>query len=183
MKSFSQFITEVYDKDVMGSSQIRKSGEGGRVGADRRKSDAETRRTKRGPGGTTVAAKRYKTRSDVGTQRTRSQREQQPTKERGSAALSAKEAQRKAYLERKRREAGASTKSKDLEKQASKLLTKKKAEKPKGEKIERTTKREYTRDEKKKMNRRMKIQSMMNSKQKFEPRRFEESILICLFSL
>lgn len=151
MKTFSQFITEVYDKDVMGSSQIRKSGEGGRVGSDRRKSDAEMRRTKRGPGGTTVAAKRYKTRSDVGTQRARSEREQQPTKERGSAALSAKEAQRKAYLERKRREAGSSTKSKDLEKQASKLLTKKKAAAPKGEKIERTTKKEYTRDEKKKM--------------------------------
>ena len=111
----------------MGSSQIRKSGEGGRVGADRRKSDAETRRTKRGPGGTTVAAKRYKTRSDVGTQRTRSQREQQPTKERGSAALSAKEAQRKAYLERKAREKGGTSagSSKDKEKAASKLLTKK----------------------------------------------------------
>ena len=34
MKTFQEFITEVYDKDVMGSSQIRKSGEGGRIGAD-----------------------------------------------------------------------------------------------------------------------------------------------------
>lgn len=151
MKTFSQFVAEAYDKDVMGSSQIRKSGEGGRVGSDRRKSDAEMRRTKRGPGGTTVAAKRYKTRSDVGTQRARSEREQQPTKERGSAALSAKEAQRKAYLERKRRESGSSTKSRDLEKQASKLLTKKKAAAPTSGPIERTTKKEYTRDEKKKM--------------------------------
>jgi len=151
MKTFSQFCLEAYDKDVMGSSQIRKTGEGGRVGADRRKSEPEMRRTKRGPGGTTVPAKRYKTRSDVGSQRSASERQQQPTKERGSAALSAKEAQRKAYLERKAREKGAATKSRDLEKQASKLLTKKKAAAPKGEKIERTTKKEYTRDEKKKM--------------------------------
>ena len=42
-------MTEAYDKDVMGSSQIRKTGEGGRVGADRRKTDAEIRRTKLGP--------------------------------------------------------------------------------------------------------------------------------------
>lgn len=153
MRTFAEFwsLCEAYDKDVMGSSQIRRTGEGGRVGADRRKTDAETRRTKLGPGGTRVAAKRYKTRKDVGTQRQRSEREQQPTQERGSAGLSAKEAQRKAYLERKRGQAGASTKSKDLEKEASKLLTKKKAAKKTGEKIERTTQRQYTRDEKKRM--------------------------------
>ena len=58
-------LGEAYDKDVMGSSQIRRTGEGGRVGADRRKTDAETRRTKLGPGGTRVPAKRYKTRKDV----------------------------------------------------------------------------------------------------------------------
>ena len=147
-------MTEAYDKDVMGSSQIRKTGEGGRVGADRRKSDAEIRRTKLGPGGTRDAAKRYKDRKDVGTQKQASDRVQQPEKERGTAALSAKEAQRKAYKERKAREragAGAGT-AKDKEKAASKLLTKKTPAKAKtGEKIDRTTKRQYTRDEKKKM--------------------------------
>ena len=147
-------MSEAYDKDVMGSSQIRKTGEGGRVGADRRKTDAEIRRTKLGPGGTRVAAKRYKDRKDVGTQKQASDRVQQPEKERGSAALSAKEAQRKAYKERKAREragTGAGT-AKDKEKAASKLLTKKTPAKAKtGEKIDRTTKRQYTRDEKKKM--------------------------------
>ena len=46
MKTFSQFILEAYDKDVMGKSQIRKQGEGGRVGADRRKTEPEKRRVK-----------------------------------------------------------------------------------------------------------------------------------------
>ena len=59
MKTFVQFTeditqrrleltTEVYDKDVMGSSQIRRTGEGGRVGADRRKTEPERRRMKAG---------------------------------------------------------------------------------------------------------------------------------------
>ena len=147
-------MTEAYDKDVMGSSQIRKTGEGGRIGADRRKTDAERKRTKLGPGGTRVPAKAYKDRKDIGSQRQASTRVQQPEKERGSAALSAKEAQRKAYKERKAREragTGAGT-AKDKEKAASKLLTKKTPAKAKtGEKIDRTTKRQYTRDEKKKM--------------------------------
>jgi len=151
MKTFAQFITEVYDKDVMGSSQIKKTGEGGRIGAERKKTAPEKRRMKAAGGGKMVPAKDYKPRKDIGTQRQRSEREQQPTQERGTAGLSAKEAQRKAYLERKAREKGATTKSKDLEKQASKLLTKKKAAKKSGEKIERTTQRQYTRDEKKRM--------------------------------
>jgi hypothetical protein len=120
MKTFAQFITEVYDKDVMGSSQIRKTGEGGRVGAERKKSAPEKRRMKAAGGGKMVPAKDYKPRKDIGTQRKTETRVQQPEKERGSAALSAKEAQRKAYLERKRREAGEKTKS------ASELLAKKK---------------------------------------------------------
>ena len=37
MKTFHQFIAEVYDKDVMGRSQITKQGEGGRVGSKRKK--------------------------------------------------------------------------------------------------------------------------------------------------
>jgi len=123
MKTFSQFIAEAYDKDVMGSSQIRRTGEGGRIGAERKKSAPEKRRMKAVGGGKMEPAKDYKPRKDIGTQRPRSSREQQPTKERGSAALSAKEAQRKAYLERKRREGGEKTKS------ASELLSKKSAKK------------------------------------------------------
>ena len=119
MKSFQQFITEAYDPEVQGRSQIRKQGQGGRVGTDRKKSEPEKRRVKAVGGGKTALAKDYKDRKDIGTQRQRSQREQQPEKERGSAALSAKEAQKKAYLERKAREKGAKTKT------ASELLSKK----------------------------------------------------------
>jgi len=120
MKTFSQFIAEAYDKDVMGSSQIRRTGEGGRIGAERKKTAPERRRMKAVGGGKMEPAKEYKPRKDIGTQRAASTRVQQPERERGSAALSAKEAQRKAYLERKRREAGEKTKS------ASELLSKKK---------------------------------------------------------
>ncbi|MAG49866.1 hypothetical protein CMO86_09545 [Candidatus Woesearchaeota archaeon] len=123
MKTFAEFVAEAYDKDVMGSSQIRKQGEGGRVGANRKKTEPEKRRMKAAGGGKMVPAKDYKPRKDIGSQRQRSTREQQPTQERGSAALSAKEAQRKAYRERKARESGAKTKS------ASELLSKKSAKK------------------------------------------------------
>jgi hypothetical protein len=136
MKSFQQFITEAYDPEVQGRSQIRKQGEGGRVGAERKKTEPEKRRTKAAGGGKTSPAKDYKPRKDIGTQRPRSTREQQPEKERGSSALSAKEAQKKAYRERKARESsgagartdlkGSSTQtSKDKEKVASNLLTQK----------------------------------------------------------
>ena len=78
MKTYIQFITEVYDKDVMDRSQISKTGEGGRVGADRRKSEPERRRMKAVGGGKMVPAAPYKDRKDIGTQRQRSTREQQP---------------------------------------------------------------------------------------------------------
>ena len=127
MKTFKAFVAEAYDKDVMGSSQIRKTGQRGEIGRDRRKSEPEKRRMKAVGGGKMVPAKSYKDRKDIGQQRQASTRVQQPTKERGSAALSAREAQRKAYKERKAREAGGSSagSSKDKEKAASKLLTKK----------------------------------------------------------
>ena len=111
MKTFQQFITEIYDKDL--TQVTRAQGEGGRVRASRKKTEPEKKRTKAVGGGKTVPAKDYKPRKDIGTQRQRSEREQQPTRERGSAALSAKEAQRKAYKERKARESGAKTKSAD----------------------------------------------------------------------
>ena len=118
MKSFQQFITEVYDKDL--TTATRKPGEGGRVRASRKKTAPEKRRVKAIGGGKTAPAKDYKPRKDIGTQKPRSQREQQPEKARGSAALSPKEAQKKAYKERKAREKGAKTKT------ASELLSKKK---------------------------------------------------------
>ena len=133
MKTFQQFITEAYDKDVIGRSQIRRSGDGGRIYPER-KSGAQTKRTKAIGGGKTAPAKTYKTRKDAGVsnpKRSPAGRSQQPTQERGSAALSAKAAQRKAYLERKKRESAtkdeASGKDKriDLKKSADKLLTKK----------------------------------------------------------
>ena len=117
MKTFQQFITEVYDKDL--STATRKPGEGGRVRTARKKTDPEKRRMRAAGGGKTEPAKDYKPRKDIGTQRPRSEREQQPTRERGSAALSAREAQKKAYLERKAKESGAKTKT------ASELLAKK----------------------------------------------------------
>ena len=131
MKTFKQFILEAYDPEVQGRSQIRKQGEGGRVGAARKKSEPEKRRVRAAGGGKTEPAKTYKARKDIGTQRPRSTREQQPTQARGTAALSAKEAQKKAYLERKKRsavkdEASGKDKKIDLKKSADKLLSKKK---------------------------------------------------------
>ena len=112
-----------YDPEVQGRSQIRRQGEGGRIGADRRKTEPEKRRTK------VVAGKRvptdYKDRKDIGTQRKRSEREQQPTQKRGSASLSPREQQKKARAERLASKSGGKSK-KELEKAATKLLTKKK---------------------------------------------------------
>ena len=113
MKSFHQFIAEVYDKDVMGRSQITKQGEDGRIGAKRKKTEPEKKRVKAVGGGKTAPAKDYKDRKDIGTQKPRSQREQQPTKERGSAGLSAREQQRKAAQERRAAKSGAKSKSAD----------------------------------------------------------------------
>ena len=113
MKTFHQFITEVYDKDVMGRSQITKQGEGGRVGAKRKKTEPEKKRVKAIGGGKTTPAKDYKDRKDIGTQKPRSQREQQPTKQRGSAGLSPREQQRKAAQERRAAKSGAKSKSAD----------------------------------------------------------------------
>ena len=124
MKTFQQFITEAYDPEVQGRSQIRKQGEGGRIGRERKKTEPERKRTTALGGGKTAPAKSYKARKDIGTQRPRSEREQQPTRERGSAKLSPREQQRKAAQERRAAKSGDKSK-KDLEKAADKLLTKK----------------------------------------------------------
>ena len=123
MKTFQQFITEVYDKDIQGRSTIRKPQAGGRIEPERKKTEPEKRRTKAIGGGKTAPAKPYKPRKDIGQERPKqraSARQQQPEKERGTAGLSPKEAQKKAWRERKARESGAKTKSAD------ELLAKKK---------------------------------------------------------
>tara|TARA_B100000287_G_C20365531_1_gene675615 strand:+ start:9 stop:548 length:540 start_codon:yes stop_codon:yes gene_type:complete len=124
MKSFRQFIAEAYDPEVQGRSQIRKQGEGGRIGRERKKTAPERKRTTALGGGKTAPAKSYKARKDIGTQRPQSDRVQQPTRERGSAGLSPREQQRKAAQERRAAKSGGKSK-KDLEKAADKLLTKK----------------------------------------------------------
>lgn len=149
MKTFSQFITEVYDKDVMGSSQIKKTGEGGRIGADRRKTAPERRRMKAVGGGKMEPVGAYKDRKDIGQQRQRSTREQQPEKERGSKEVAKSYADK--VKERRRAEAkariaakasggdtkaataAAKTSSKEAEEAATKLLTTKKKEEKKTE--------------------------------------------------
>ena len=98
MKTFREFITEVYDPDVVGKAQIRKQGEGGRVGRMRKQTEPEKRRMKAVGGGKMVPAKTYKDRKDIGTQRKTSDRQQQPTQPSGSARekqLAAARAERK----------------------------------------------------------------------------------------
>jgi len=111
MKTFQEFILEAYDPEVQGRSQIRTQGQGGRIGAERKKTEPEKRRMKAAGGKTTSSAKDYKPRTDIGTQRPKSTREQQPTQARGSAALSAREAQRKAAQERRAAKSGTKTKT------------------------------------------------------------------------
>ena len=106
MKSFTQFITEAKTTragdhqqldDYRMSKRTDTPLEVGRIGPKRKKREVEKTRTKAVGGGKTAPAKNYKPRKDIGTNKPRSEVEQQPTRERGSAALSAKEAQRKAY--------------------------------------------------------------------------------------
>ena len=93
-----------------------------------------------------VEAKTYKDRKDIGSQKQRSEKEQQPTRERGSAGLSIRDQQRKAAMERRAKKSGAKTPS------ASELLKKKttKAVSP-GYKQQKAS--EYTRTERQKLQR------------------------------
>ena len=118
MKSIQQFIAEAYDKELEGQAS-RAPGEGGRIRTSRKKRDIDKTRVKAVGGGKTAPAADYKPRKDIGTQRPKSTREQQPTRERGSAALSPREAQRKAAMERRAAKSGVKTKT------ASELLAKK----------------------------------------------------------
>ena len=94
MKSFTQFITEAKttrtgDHQALDDYRMSKRTdtplEVGRIGAKRKKRDLDKTRTKAVGGGKTAPAKEYKDRKDIGTQRPRSTREQQPTGQRGSA--------------------------------------------------------------------------------------------------
>ena len=124
MKSFNQFITEAYDKEMAGQAS-RAPGEGGRIRASRKKRDLDKTRTKAVEGGKTAPVKDYKPRKDIGTNKPRSRTQQQPTKERGSAALSPREAQKKAAMERRAAKSGAKTKTADelLAKKAKKTVS------------------------------------------------------------
>ena len=150
MRTFQEFVLIAeasYDASVMSSSQIRRTGEGGRVGAERKKTPQEIRRTRAVGGGKTEPVA-YKTRKDVGQQRGSSA----PAPGRGagatalkpgtagtqgSAAMSAKERQRKAYLERKAREGG-----KEQPKTASQAISQAKPQQEKKEE-EMNTVKEY----------------------------------------
>ena len=142
MKSFQQFINESkdrYDREgtAIGGGGLSHRG-GTKIGADRKKQEKSLpsphskgekpqARVKAIGGGKTAPASSYKQRKDVGTQRPKgrtSARLQQPEKERGSAKLSPREQQKKARAERLAAKSGESNK-KDLEKAATKLLTKK----------------------------------------------------------
>ena len=138
MKTFREFITEVYDPDVVGKAQIRKQGEGGRVGRMRKQSEPEKRRMKAVGGGKMVPAKTYKDRKDIGTQRKTSDRQQQPTQERGSAREKQLAAAKAERIRAAQARAGKVTKlpsqatskpkpkTQTLKKQADKLLATKK---------------------------------------------------------
>ena len=128
MKTFNQYITEATTRGEQGhqalddykmSKRTDTPLEVGRVGARRKKTDAEKKRVKAVGGGKTAPAKSYKDRKDIGTNKPRSKVEQQPTQQRGTAGVKGKEAQKKAYLERKRREKGEKTQT------MTQLLTKK----------------------------------------------------------
>jgi len=123
MKTFQEFMSlceatgDTYDAEFRSGAQVIKTGEGGRIGRDRRKTTPERRRTVAVGGGQTAPAKPYKTRKDAGQQKGSSAaapgRPARSTELKpgtagtlGSGAMSAKERQRKAFLERKAREGG-----------------------------------------------------------------------------
>jgi len=140
MKTLSQFLAEAnYDPEIMGRSQIKQTGEGGRKepkrSAEQRRRPAVKPRVKAVGGGKQEPVGPYKDRKDIGSTKARSEREQQPEQERGSARerqlAAAKEERRKAAQARiAARKAGGQAptekpKAKEAEKKASELLKKK----------------------------------------------------------
>ena len=129
MKSFQTFISEageIHDREGLGSGTGMTHRGGEKIGTDRKKTAPEKKRTKFVDG--KKVATDYKPRKDIGTQRAKSERQQQPTQKRGSASLTPREQQRKARAERLAAKSGGSNK-KELEKKATDLLRKKAAQK------------------------------------------------------
>ena len=136
--NFLEFMTEkALDPSLAGAASIRKTGEGGRKYPSRKKAEGERKRMKAVGGGKMVPAGSYKDRKDIGDTKARSEREQQPTKERGSAEVKQSYAD-KVKAERKKaaqariaaRKSGGevkkdTTSSKASEKKATELLKKK----------------------------------------------------------
>ena len=86
--NFLEFMTEkALDPSLAGAASIRQTGEGGRKYPSRKKSEGERKRMKAVGGGKMVPAGSYKDRKDIGDTKARSEREQQPTQERGSTAV------------------------------------------------------------------------------------------------
>ena len=86
--TFSQFMeAKALDPSLAGAASIRQTGDGGRKYSNKKKSEGEKVRMKAAGGGKMVPAKTYKDRSDIGATKARSDIEQQPTKERGSAEV------------------------------------------------------------------------------------------------
>jgi hypothetical protein len=150
MKTFFEFMSLCEASDSPdkakelgwgGGASVTRTGEGGRIGATRKKSEPERRRVKAVGGGKTEPVD-YKPRKDIGQQRQASTRVQQPTQERGSAdvkakaAAAAKEERKKAALARIAAKKGGESpapekpKGKEVAQQASKLLSTKKPEQP-----------------------------------------------------
>ena len=158
MKTFNEFLTiceVIYDRDKKSDVDL----EVGKIGKERKKTAPERRRTTTVGGGKTTPSKEYKARKDIGKQRQASTRVQQPEKARGSASLSPREQQRKAAQERRASKSGSQGK-KDLEKAASKMLSKKttKAVDPKYKPTGKaghtgTSKKQYTTPERQKITR------------------------------
>lgn len=137
MKTFRQFtalIQERMDDELRGSSQITGGAGGTKIGRDRKKSPAEMRRTRAIGGGKTEVIKPYKKRSDQGVQRGSQGPELKAgtAGTKGSAKMSAKELQRKAYLERKAREKGGGSASAPSKKEKAETA-RKMTQKPKTE--------------------------------------------------
>ena len=83
-----ELASEVYDPEIQGRSQITQTGEGGRKQPKRdtesRRKPGQSPRMKAVGGGKMVPVGSYKDRKDIGSTKARSEREQQPEKERGS---------------------------------------------------------------------------------------------------
>ena len=124
------------------AATIKTAQAGGRVRPERKKTPAEIRRMKAVGGGKMEPVGPYKPRKDIGSQKTAAERQQQPEKERGSKEVAqsyaekVKAERRAAAQARAAAKKGGSTattekpkaKPKDLSKEASKLLSTKKAE-------------------------------------------------------